>query len=538
MSNNRRQFLKSIAATAAASTLLVKSVKAQKRKRKPKITEKNFSSASAAPNIIIVMTDQQRADVCKREGFSLDTTPFLDSLANKGVWFNKAYTAAPACVPARSSMLTGRFPNTTQVRSNHNVDDVVFQTDIIDVLKYRGYKTALIGKKHCYLKSKDLDNFKDFGHIRSYDWQETEEKEAFDRWMRKTEYHASFVPTPFPLELQYPYRIVTESLQWIDSAKKQPFFLWMSFPEPHNPYQVPAPYYDMFPPEKLPLVRAGKETIDKKGYAYRKQRELSEMATGNIDEQLPRLRSNYFGMLRLIDDQMKRFVTGLEEMGVMENTILVFLSDHGDYVGEYGMIRKGAGVPEVLMRISTIWYGKDIKAETNPHPAHVSITDVFPTICEAIGVDIPEGVQGRSLWPLLTGKSYPEEEFAAAYAEQGYGGLFFNDEDSLDPYDEGCVVRNSSLFDELNTWTQSGSMRMLRKDDWKIEYDMMGTGALYNLKDDPSEIKNLWDDPQYSSMKTELLQELLKRAIRYQDDIPYPGKRYHFKRDKRNYYGL
>lgn len=536
---DRRQFLKGMAGTAAgtlaASAVLARNLSTEERK--PRISQTEFTAPKNLPNIILIMTDQQRADVCKREGFVLDTTPFEDSLAKRGVWFNKAYTSAPACVPARTSMLTGRYPNTTQVRSNHNIIDAVFETDIVDVMKFKGYKTALVGKNHCYLTNKDMDEWKEYGHTGSYDAGSTKEKQAFDAYMNTLSFHLGEKATPFPVELQYPYRIVNDSLQWIDSVKSNPFFLWMSFPEPHEPYQVPKPYYDMFPPEKLPPVLAGKDTIAKKGYVYQKQKELAIMTLGDIDAQMPRIRSNYFGLMRLIDDQIKRFVEKLEEKGLMDNTVIVFVSDHGDYAGEYGLTHKGAGVPEVLMRVPMFWVGKGIHSQANPHSAHVSMTDIFPTVCEIIGVDIPRGVQGRSLWPLLTGKEYPKKEFAAAYGEQGYGGLFFNDSDTLDPKEEGCV-RPGIMWDELNTWDQCGSLRMLRKDNWKLEYDMMGKGGLYNLTDDPSEINNLWDDPKCAAVKSEMIAEALKRAIRYQDDIPYPRRRYHFKRDKRNYYDV
>ncbi len=100
---------------------------------------------------------------------------------------------------------------------------------------------------------------------------------------------------------------------------------------------------------------------------------------------------------------------------------MIFLSDHGDYVGEYGLVRKGAELPEVLIRIPFLVVGPDISDQ--PHPAHVTIADIMPTLCEATGTDIPRGVQGRSLWALLRGKEYPEEEFDSAYAEHGFGGL-------------------------------------------------------------------------------------------------------------------
>ncbi|NOX97493.1 MAG: sulfatase-like hydrolase/transferase, partial [Nitrospirae bacterium] len=103
------------------------------------------------PNIVIIMTDQQRADLSAREGYPLDTTPFLDSLARTGTDFNRAYTCMPVCAPARVSMFTGRYPSATRVRTNHNLEDVTYSQDLIDVLKKQGYKVGLSGKNHSHL---------------------------------------------------------------------------------------------------------------------------------------------------------------------------------------------------------------------------------------------------------------------------------------------------------------------------------------------------------------------------------------------------
>ena len=101
---------------------------------------------------------------CGREGFPLEVTPFVDRLAQENVWFNKAYTVMPASSPARCSMFTGRFPSATHVRTNHNIPDISYQQDLVGVLKENGYKTALVGKNHAYLKPADLDFWSEYGH--------------------------------------------------------------------------------------------------------------------------------------------------------------------------------------------------------------------------------------------------------------------------------------------------------------------------------------------------------------------------------------
>jgi arylsulfatase A-like enzyme len=509
---NRRDFMKIVGVGAAIAPMSLANISSNSEK-----------PSAGKPNIVIIMTDQQRADICKREGFALDTTPFLDSLAREGTWFNRAYTSMPVCAPARTSMLTGRYPNATRVRTNHNVPDATFQTDLIEVLRSQGYVTGLCGKNHTYLRPDKLDHWFELGHDGGSGPDRTEQERAFDSYLRNLHHSAAYEATPFPVECQGPYRAVSSALSWINTVKDRPFFLWLSFAEPHNPYQVPEPYFSMFPPDSVPPTRSGKEAL------------AAETAFPDFDRQVVQARSNYFGMLRLIDDQIKRLIKSLKEKGLYDNTIFVCLSDHGDFVGEYGLVRKGPELPEVLTRIPMIFAGPDISASAQPHSAHVSIVDVMPTLCDAIGLVLPVGVQGRSLWPLLTGRDYPKEEFASAYSEHGFGGLHYTADDKLDPRREGAI-NNAVSYDELNSWSQSGTMRMVRKGEWKLVFDMQGAGQLYNLTKDPIELKNLYDDHDYSQIKQELLAEMMAWTLRVQDPLPLPRSRYVMKTDPHNYW--
>jgi len=487
------------------------------------------------PNIVIIMTDQQRADLSAREGYPLDTTPFLDSLAQTGSDFNRAYTSSPICAPARVSLFTGRYPSATRVRTNHNIADVTYSKDLVDVLKELEYEVGISGKNHSHIGDDRWDFSAHFGHDGGDGADRTPKEMQFDELLCSLQHRTHLDPTPFPLECQGPYRAVTKAQEWISSLQGNPFCLWLTFAEPHNPFQVPEPYYSMFPPDTLPPCRADEGALKEKGYRWQWLRKTWDVAVPDYAEQRDRARANYHGMLRLIDDQVKRFVGFLDQNGLRENTIIVFLSDHGDFVGEYGLIRKGPDLPECLTRIPLFFAGPGIITGDAPHEAHVSICDVMPTLCEFLGVPIPEGVQGRSLWPILTGQSYPKEEFSSIYSEHGYGGLTYTDEDDLDPTEEGAL-NPGCTFDCLNSWTQSGMMRMVRRDDWKLVFDMEGNGQLYNLKNDPAELANLYGEPALAQLQGELQAELLKWILRTQDPLPQPRRRYVFKKHVRNYW--
>lgn len=491
------------------------------------------------PNIVIIMTDQQRADLSRREGFALDTTRFLDGLARQGVWFDRAYTSMPICCAARVSMLTGRYPSAHRVRTNHNIEDAYYDRDLFDVCRAQGYTTALVGKNHSHLTREKTDHWYECGHLGIDDRNRTQEEKDFDDFLHGTHFHLSKEPTPFPLECQIPYRLVTHAQQWVESVRDKPFLLWLSFPEPHNPYQVPEPYYSMFPPETLPQPISRDGDLPGKGFKYEWCRQSFERAFPDFSESMPRARSNYLGMLRMLDDQIKRFIESLDDQGLRDNTIIIFLADHGDFVGEYGLMRKGPGLAEALTRIPLQICGPGINPGDGPHPAHVSICDIFPALCEAVGAALPDGVQGRSLWPVLTGDPYPESEFASAYVEQGFGGLHYTSGEPLDPREDGLTPASGGewgAFDCLNSRTQSGTMRMVRKGDWKLIYDMQGEGELYHLSRDPSELHNLHSDPTAADKRAELTQEMLTWLLRTQDPLPLPRRRYVMKRDPRGYW--
>ncbi len=484
------------------------------------------------PNIVIVMTDQQRHDLRKAAGYPLDTMPFLDAWSSGGVDFAQAYSPNPTSMPARVSMFTGRYSQSHRVRTNHNVIDALYTEDLLDVLKRQGYATALCGKNHSHRKPSDFDYHDLNGHLGTEEQQSLRENEQeLDDFLKTLNFIDSMQPSPGDVTAQLPYRNVSSALRFVDSVKAEgkPFFAWVSFAEPHNPYQVPEPYFSLFPPESLPPVATGPADLAGKGPRFTWIRGIWEKVLGpDIEARMQRDRSNYLGMLRLIDDQFKRLITGLEERGVLDNTLVLFLSDHGDFIGEYGLVRKGPDLPDVLTHVPMAWRGPGIVKQGRVEQVFVNIVDIFPTICDLLGAPVPFGVQGKSIRPLLSHEAYNPKEYATSYAETGFSGLYWDDEDDLTVQQEKAC-RNWETFDCLNTWTQCGQMRMLRKGAYKIQLDMMGNGYLYNLETDPMEVKNLWDNDASVMVKTDMLVELTAAMLRACDPIPSPHSRYRTK---------
>jgi arylsulfatase A-like enzyme len=518
MDSQRRQFLKVIASGPAASL----NAAGQTRDAGPQ-------PGAAKPNILMIMSDQHRAGLTKRNGFPLDTMPALDRMAGGGTVFEHAYTTTPVCAPARASLLTGRWAHAHRVRQNSAARQALFDQDFFHVTKAQGYLTGLAGKNHSHLVPERLDFWREYSH--SAGWMPAgapKELQEYDAWMNHLNHGVSQVANPFPAQLQYPHRIVSDAIDCIDRAGSQPFALWVSFPEPHNPYQVSKPYFDMFPPESVPPRHVGPEVLKAKGFKWRWLEQLENRLYPGYKDNWRRTRSNYLGMLRLIDDQLARLLGHLDAKGIRQNTIIVYMADHGDFFCDYGLMRKGVGTPEVLTRIPMIWTGPGIRPQAD-HPAFISIADVFPTLCEAIGAPLPRGVQGRSLWPLLQGRDYPRAEFESIYSEVGFGGMHYDDGDKIEP-NWGTIPGVPGAipsFDELNPVTQSGNVKMIRKGDWKLNWDMMGAGELYNVARDYYELTNLFNDPDSRAIRDQLIADLLTWTIRTQDDLPvaaYPPK--------------
>ena len=500
----RREFMKLSGLSLAAQ--MTRSVQAQE------VMEK--------PNLIIIIADQRHYGLSKATGYPLDTSPALDRLQASGVGFRHNYCTAPLCVPSRISMLTGRWPEAHRVRMNLQAKDAYFQEDLYQVAKQRGYRTALVGKNHTYLTRSDVDVWREFSHDGGYISPDVPpDVAAFDKWLKSLNFNVAMEPSPYPRETQIPYRIVSEAMKIIDETGDSPFCLQVSFPEPHDPEQVPHPYWNMFPPETVPARRAGPEALEHLGPRARWEYRLQQDNFPDTERQWRRYVSNYLGALRMIDDQIGRLTKHLEERGLAKKTLVVFTSDHGDYLMDYGLGRKGVGLYEDLAHTPQIWWGYGVRPSPRVEQAFTSMADIMPTMCEAIAALIPHGVQGRSLWPLLQGQAYPQEEFRSIYSGVGLGGLYYEDNDDI-PTSISHDSARSGSWDELNKVTQSGNQKMVRMGHWKLVYDMMGYGQLYDLDRDPGELVNLFGKPEHAKVEAQLMAELAMWTIRTQDGLP------------------
>jgi arylsulfatase A-like enzyme len=272
---------------------------------------------------------------------------------------------------------------------------------------------------------------------------------------------------------------------------------------------------------QVPPPSVGPEALASRNFQWQYQYQAIKHYHPQCDSHWGRYRANYCGMLRLIDDQLRRVVETLEAKGLLQDTVVVYLSDHGEFCGDYGLYRKGLALPQCTIRVPMLWFGGPVQPHAGSHPAHVSLVDLFPTVCEAVGAPIPPGVQGRSLWPLLTGQPYSPDEFRSVYVELGIGGLALTEQDDIGfgaPADTFFVDGEARTnFDGTRVAT-SGYRRAVVMGRWKLIYDLHYPLELYDLQSDPWELDNLVASAEHAEIREQLLRELLHWSIRLEDN--------------------
>ena len=445
---------------------------------------------SERPNILFYCTDQQRFDTIRALGNEHVVTPTIDQLVADGTAFTQAYCQSPICTPSRSSFMTGMYPS--RVHNTRNGNDT-FPADapplISKLLADAGYDCGMIGKFHLLSSGQRTEPRLDdgyrywkFSHAPRDDWPEGHDYAEWVRAqggdldaMRESEER---VPTEFHQTTWATER----SLEFIQEERTGPWMLTVNIYDPHPPFIPPKSYADKFDPEKMPGPYFRETDIEQ-------QEKLKEIDFQNevkdpAGHDAKTKQARYYAMIAQIDDQFARILKLLDESGQRENTLIIFTSDHGETLGDHGLVFKGCRFYEGLVRVPLIfsWPGK-IKQGLRSD-ALVELLDMSATILDAAGVEIPDYFQGNSLLPVLTGKASPDHFRDSVRCE------YF---DSLDSYFTGGHGAFGTMY---------------RRGQYKLSiYHGKKLGELYDLQADPWEFENLWDHPDYQQLKAELIYE-------------------------------
>ncbi len=464
---NRRQFLKTGAA-AAAGALVAPGVLGAPGARDP----------GSLPNVLVIYTDQQSCWTLSSYGADLIETPHIDSLARDGALFGNFFTNSAVCTPSRGCFQTGRYPHAHGAYKNNiplGRDEVTFA----QVLRERGYDTGYAGKWH-------LDGTRKPGWVKEtrsmgYDdcrfmfnrghYKKVEEQEAGD---------PQFSPYKVigDAETYTTDWLARKTIEFIERPRENPFCYMVSIPDPHTPFTVRPPYDTMFQPAKMTIpATLGQKDLPlwvKKARESGKQKPPSK-------KKLRSMKARYLGEVKLIDDSVGRILDCLEKKGILDDTIVIFTTDHGEYMGEHGLMAKNnLYEPAYRLPLLVRWPGK-IKARTRVDRV-VSTVDFQATLLGLIGVDPCGRHQGNDASPFLCGKETA--------------------------WDDVAQIHHSSL-ERAGIFTP----------EFELAYVKESEAILFDRQKDPDQVQNLFAKKKYKK----IVDDLFERIVAHHEETESPA---------------
>jgi arylsulfatase A-like enzyme len=490
--------------------------------------------ADSRPNILLITSDQQHWDTLGVTNPRI-STPALDRLANEGTRFDRTYCPNPVCTPSRASIITGLYPSvhgawTIGVKLAEDVPTVG------ELLQAHGYATSLIGKAHfqplastseqtsleCQPTLRDLDFWREFAgpwygfehiEVARNHADESHAGQHYALWMEERgltnwrDYFVSWPPEPdasvrehswdLPQEFHYTTWTGERTIAAIerDVEAGQPFFTWASFHDPHPPYLVPEPWASMYDPSDMEPGRLIPDELERMPTTTRLTQERNPDFTRWLeghanhgfgshlvdDAQLRKDMAVYYGMISFMDGQIGRILDRLDELKIADNTIVVFTTDHGHFLGHHGLTAKGAFHYEDLIRLPFLVRAPGQASTGRLSSALQSLVDLAPTFLDAAGAPVPGMMQGVSQLAVWRGE-----------AERA----------------------RSSVFVENRHQPTALHLRTYVDDRYKMTVHR-GTdeGELYDLVEDPGEIHNLWADPASGDLRACLMERWIQAEI-------------------------
>ena len=458
------------------------------------------------PNIILIITDQQRYDTISALGFDHCITPNLDKLVADGTTFEQCHVTAASCAPARASLFTGYYPHSTGILKN--ADD--WTRSWVEVLANGGYHCTNIGKMHTWpfttpcgfnerhvVENKDrfLEGAEFTDEWESYMQNEGIEKQRRELYRKRDDYKQSLGAFAWEQaeDSHSDFFTGNKAIEWLNNYRNdQPFFLEIGFPGPHPPYDPVPSYLELYNEIDIPIAKVLESDLKGQPNALKALRQHNvDIDHDSIVHQLDpsdearlRQRKHYLANVTMIDHALGKITKCLEKNNLSKNTVVIFTSDHGDCLTDHGHSQKWT-MFEQITRVPLIFSGPSIKQNTRVSEL-VQWMDIGPTILDLAGCESPK-MEAISMLPALQGGHW-----------QGRDYLF-------------CEQVGDMVLTEVKF------MSMIRSKKWKlVHYLDSEEGQLYNLTDDPAENENLWNHEMHQSQKDLLLSELLNWRVESQ----------------------
>jgi iduronate 2-sulfatase len=452
--------------------------------------------ASPGPNVLLIMADDLRPELASYGSPAL--TPNFDRLARRSVQFDRAYCQQAVCNPSRSSMLTGRRPDTLRLWSNgtHFREANPDVTTLPLWFKEHGYVTRCVGKIfhnwHTAVK----------GDARS--WSAPEYLHYANHNDDKPQVAGALPPDcataprcecrDVPDEAYFDGRVAAEAVRILDELKDRPFFLAVGFWKPHSPFNAPKRYWDLYDRAKLPPLDPSRpEGVPE--VALHDSREILGIPPNRITltpAQAAEIRHGYFANVSYLDAQLGKVLDALDRGGLAARTVVVFAGDHGYHLGEHGLWAKTSNF-ELDARVPLLIAvpgGANAGRRTD---SLAELLDIFPTLVELCGLPVPGGLEGTSLVPVLRD---PSAKVKDAAFTQHPRPAYYDREPSRTPQAMGLSVRTDSVrYTEWRDWSSGAVVAR----------------ELYDAAHDPGEMRNAVDDPRLASARREAEALLLRQ---------------------------
>lgn len=476
-------------------------------------------------NLLFIWTDQQRFDTLAAYGNTKIKVPNLNKLAQRSVVFKRTYVTQPVCTPSRGSIMTGLYPHNHGSYLNNIALDASIPT-IAELAAGSGYRTAYMGKWHLGDEM-----------VRQHGFDEWVSTEEYRKFMSKPEYrklnssyysylyNKGYRPdnegkdfrtfsrpfaTRLPKEDSKPAFTAREACRFLEENKDGKFMLYVNFLEPHPPYN--SAYDDMYDPMEVDLPPMFlKEQEDNKPLKYRYSqkyyREVGRQGAMNDDEMIWRkLIAKYWGATTLIDEYAGVIIDKLSELGLDKNTIIVFTSDHGDMMGDYGMLQKYVmydSAARVPFLFSVPGFTDNQKIIDEP----VSTIDIVPTLLDFMGIKTDAKLDGKSLKSVICGQEQlvDNDVFYEWNGDEGED-IWFN-------------IAEESHKERIEKVYGAAVRAVVTPDKFKFCMSAAGEHELYDLNSDPYEQCNLYGKPEYEAKAAELMKKLEDWIVRTGDKI-------------------
>ena len=461
--------------------------------------------APTRPNILWVCTDQQRWDTIGALGNDHIRTPNLDRLVGEGVAFTRCYSQSPICTPSRACFLTGCYPTTLHVNRNGNDYFPCPERLLPRMLAEAGYDCGLSGKLHLAAANGRVEPRFGDGY-RFYRWSHhpypeacwPNEHHAYQAWLEEqgVDWDEAYGPrggltrTGIAAEYHQTTWCANEAIAFMAEERDGPWLMSVNPFDPHPVFDPPPEYMARMDVESTPLpLFQPEEMTSQLAFKEIDHQTREPISPHNYDAR--RMVAAYYAQIELIDAQVGRMLDALDATGQRDDTIVIFMSDHGEMLGDHGLRQKGCRFYEGAVRVPLIlsWPGH-FEAGLRSD-ALVELTDLPVALMEATGLDVPDWVQGKSILPILTGEADP-----------GHHREFVRCE-----YHDAMPVRNASRANMI----VDGRHKL-------VVYHGHDVGELYDLQEDPQEFRNLWDDPDSQTTKWGLMKRLFDATQLATDD--------------------